>query len=52
MPKRTLLFDVKELSCQSYYAADDYSFVYLDIFLNNEEAGNVYLFFFNFYDRG
>lgn len=52
MPKTTLLFNVKEVSCQSYYAADNYSFDYLQIFLNNEEAGNVYLFFFNIYDQG
>lgn len=41
-----------ELSCQSYYAAENYSFDYLHIFLNNEEAGNVYLLFFNIYDQG
>lgn len=52
MPKTTLLFNVKELSCQSYYAAENYSFGYLHIFLNNEEAGNVYLLFFNIYDQG
>lgn len=45
-------FNVKELSCQSYYAAENYSFDYLHIFLNNEEAGNVYLLFFNIYDQG
>lgn len=44
MPKNTLLFNLEELGCQSYYAVD--AFDYLQIFfLNNEEAGNVYFFF-------
>lgn len=32
MPKTTLLFNLEELDCQSYYAADNYSFDYLQIF--------------------
>lgn len=32
MPKTTLLFNLEELGCQSYYAADNYSFDYLQIF--------------------
>lgn len=50
MPKTTLLFNVKELTCQSQLImllTITHLIIYI-FFLNNEEAGNVYLFFLIF----